>query len=673
MAVVTMHRVNICALKKDRKRILEELQRLGVVEVCDSESGELFEKADTSQERAGFEKNAQQAKQASLILDDYVPEKKSLLASLEGRQALSLTDYDAGVAERDEVLRVAYRLTALEKEIAEKKAEIIKLGAQIEALTPWLALPVSLRYSGTKHTAAFIGSASGEIPLEMIYTRLAEAAPKLDAVNVDILKLSKEQTCVMAVSLKAQGEVLEEAMRAIGFARPAAQPPLPPAEQQRMLEGELLEAEKAIENARNEIISYAGQRSALRFIVDYFTLRGEKYRMLERLVQSRHTFVLSGYVPVTAEQLLRERLEQKYDAALEFYKPAEEEDVPVLLKNNGFSAPVEGVIESYSMPAKGEIDPTSIMAVFYYFLFGLMLSDAGYGLLLVLGCGFALRRYKNMEEGTKRSLKMFFFGGISTVIWGVLFSSYFGDVINVVSKTFFGSEVGIPPLWFNPTQEPMRMLLFAFAVGIVHLFTGLGIKLYMLLKAKQFKDALYDVVFWYMLVGGLIVLALSTQQFADIMSIPFVLPSMAGTICAVIAGIGAVGIILTGGRESRNWFKRILKGLYSLYNVSGYLSDILSYSRLLALGLATGVIASVVNQMGSMGGNSVFGVILFVLVFLAGQAINFGIEVLGAYVHTNRLQYVEFFGKFYEGGRRKFEPFTVHTKYFKFKEDVSNG
>ena len=217
------------------------------------------------------------------------------------------------------------------------------------------------------------------------------------------------------------------------------------------------------------------------------------------------------------------------------------------------------------------------------------------------------------------------------------------------------------------------MLLFSFAVGIVHLFTGLGIKLYMLLKAKQFKDALYDVVFWYMLVGGLIVLALSTQQFADIMSIPFVLPSMAGTVCAVIAGIGAVGIILTGGRESRNWFKRILKGLYSLYNVSGYLSDILSYSRLLALGLATGVIASVVNQMGSMGGNSVFGVILFVLVFLAGQAINFGIEVLGAYVHTNRLQYVEFFGKFYEGGRRKFEPFTVHTKYFKFKEDVSNG
>lgn len=673
MAVVTMHRVNICALKKDRKRILEELQRLGVVEVCDSRSGEQFEKTDTAEARTIFEKNAQQARQAALILDDYAPEKKSLFASLEGRKALSLTDYDAYSAERDEVLRVAYRLTALEKEIAEKRADIIKLEGQIEALSPWLALPVSLRYGGTKHTTAFIGSVSEEMPLEAIYARLAETAPELDALNVDILKLSKEQTCVIAISHKQQAQALEEAMRAIGFARPASLPPLLPAEQQHVLEGEVLAAKEAIENAQNEIISYAGTRNAMRFMVDYFTLRSEKYRMLDKLVQSKHTFVLSGYVPVTAEKLLRERMELNFDAALEFYEPAEEEDMPVLLKNNAFSAPVEGVLESYSLPAKGEVDPTSIMSVFYYFLFGLMLSDAGYGLLLVLGCGLALWRFKNMEEGTRRSLRMFFYCGISTTFWGIMFSSYFGDVVNVVSRTFFQNEVTIPPLWFVPTQDPMRMLLFSFALGIIHLFFGLGIKLYELVKARKYKDALYDVVFWYMLVGGLIVLLLSTQLFAGIMNLSFTLPQLAGNIGAACAGIGAVGIILTGGRESRNWFKRILKGLYSLYNVTGYLSDILSYSRLLALGLATGVIASVVNQMGAMGGKSVAGVILFVLVFLAGQAINFGIELLGAYVHTNRLQFVEFFGKFYEGGRRKFEPFAVNTKYYKFKEDVSNG
>ncbi len=217
------------------------------------------------------------------------------------------------------------------------------------------------------------------------------------------------------------------------------------------------------------------------------------------------------------------------------------------------------------------------------------------------------------------------------------------------------------------------MLMFSLAVGVVHLFVGLGVKLYVLVKAGKYKDALYDVVFWYMVVGGAIALLLSTSMFAEIAQLNFTLPSAVGTVAAVAACIGAVGIILTGGRESKSPVKRLLKGAYALYNITGYLSDILSYSRLLALGLATGVIASVVNQMGAMGGKGPAGVILFVLVFIAGQAINFGIELLGAYVHTNRLQFVEFFGKFYDGGGEKFKPFAVNTKFFKFKEDIKNG
>ena len=142
---------------------------------------------------------------------------------------------------------------------------------------------------------------------------------------------------------------------------------------------------------------------------------------------------------------------------------------------------------------------------------------------------------------------------------------------------------------------------------------------------------------------------------------------------SIVSAAAAVGIVLTAGRESRNWFKRIAKGLYGLYNVSGYLSDILSYSRLLALGLATGVIATVINQMGAMGGNSITGIILFVLVFLVGHAINLGINLLGAYVHTNRLSFVEFFGKFYGGGGSEFTPLGVHTKYYKLKEETNHG
>ncbi|MBE6831653.1 MAG: V-type ATP synthase subunit K [Ruminococcaceae bacterium] len=159
-------------------------------------------------------------------------------------------------------------------------------------------------------------------------------------------------------------------------------------------------------------------------------------------------------------------------------------------------------------------------------------------------------------------------------------------------------------------------------------------------------------------------------MFADIAGASVAIPSLLNSVASYTAVAAAVGIILTGGRESRNWFKRILKGLYSLYNITGYLSDVLSYSRLLALGLATGVIATVINQMGSMVGGNAVGAVVFVIIFLLGHTMNIGINLLGAYVHTNRLQFVEFFGKFYSGGGRKFHPFAINTQYFKFRRII---
>ena len=305
----------------------------------------------------------------------------------------------------------------------------------------------------------------------------------------------------------------------------------------------------------------------------------------------------------------------------------------------------------------------------YYVLFGMMLSDAGYGLLMVIGCGIALAKFKNMEAGLKKSLKMFLYCGISTVFWGAMFGSFFGDAVAVIGKTFFNADVSLPAVWFAPLDDPMRLLLFSFLVGILHLFAGLGAQFYQLVRQGLWKDAVFDVVFWYMLVGGGVVYLLSMQMFTDMVALSFTLPAIAGTIGAAAAGIGAVGIVCTSGRSSKSFGKRFLKGLYGLYGVSGYLSDILSYSRLLALGLATGVIASVFNQMGAMAGSGPLGAAVFILAFVIGHTLNLGINVLGAYVHTNRLQFVEFFGKFFEGGGRKFTPFAARTKYFKITEE----
>ena len=216
----------------------------------------------------------------------------------------------------------------------------------------------------------------------------------------------------------------------------------------------------------------------------------------------------------------------------------------------------------------------------------------------------------------------------------------------------------------------MKLLVFSMLFGVIHLFTGLGIKGYMCLRDKKYMDFLCDVVLWYALLIGLLIMLIPSELFASIAQMTIVFPPFVNTLGKVLAIVGAVGIVLMSGRSNKNFALRLALGAYDLYNVSGWLSDVLSYSRLLALGLATGVIASVINQMGSMAGKSVLGAILFIVVFIFGHIFNLAINLLGAYVHTNRLQFVEFFGKFYEGGGREFNPFKANTKYADVKEET---
>ena len=666
MAVLQMQRISIYALRKDRKPILEWIQRRGAVEINDAlEEDNVFQRMDVSTQKAQIEKNIAASKQALEILNRYAPEKKSLFAVLEGRTEIPVEQANAFGGKSDDVLRVAHRLNERSKDIADCRGLIQKLQTQMEALKPWMNLDISMRTKGTKSTTAFVGSFPAGYTAGDLEEQIALLAPKVP-VYAEVISTSQEQTCTFLLCGRADAQVLEEALRTLGFARPSSPTKTPPAERMRVLQERMEEQEQIIQEAEQEITGYASQRDDLKFLVDYLTMRSEKYDVIGRLMQSRRTFVLTGYIPQQDAGKLTQELEGRFGAVVELEAPAQEDDVPVLLKNNKFSEPVEGVLESFSLPGKTEVDPTSIMAIFYYILFGMMLSDAAYGLIMVIGCGLALLKFKNMEPSMNKSLRMFFFCGISTTFWGFLFGSFFGDAVAVISRTFFEHEVVLGPLWFEPIKEPMRMLIFALLVGVIHLF---AMKFYQLWRLKCYKDILYDVIFWYMLVGGAIVFMLSSQTFVDIAQLSFILPAQAGTAAAVVAGIGAIGIVLTSGRESRNPAKRLLKGLYGLYNVTGYLSDILSYSRLLALGLATGVIATVINQMGSMGGGGIGGAIMFILVFIVGHTINLGINLLGAYVHTNRLQFVEFFGKFYEGGGRKFAPFGIHTKYYKIREE----
>jgi V/A-type H+-transporting ATPase subunit I len=308
------------------------------------------------------------------------------------------------------------------------------------------------------------------------------------------------------------------------------------------------------------------------------------------------------------------------------------------------------------------------MSFFYVFFFGLMLSDAAYGLVMTIACAVLLWKYKRMDEGMHKQLKLFMFCGMSTTFWGIMFGGYFGDVITVVAETFFHKTVTVPALWFVPLENPMRLLIWCLGFGIVHLFVGLAIKGYEELRDGKKLDFFCDVVLWYAFLIGLLLMLIPSEIFRSISQIEVTFPQAVNVLAKVLAGGGALGLVLMSGRDHKNPLLRLALGLYDVYGVTSWLSDVLSYSRLLALGLATGVIASVVNQMGSMAGGGIVGAVLFIIVFLIGHSMNMAINILGAYVHTNRLQFVEFFGKFYDGGGRPLEPFEQDTKYVEVKE-----
>lgn len=670
MAVLQMQKMCICALKKDRKALLELLQAAGVMEITQEASADgVFRKEDTLETRQTSDRSAAIADRALEVLEEYAPEKTSMFAGLEGKPLTDRERYEEIAGRADQVLEEANRILELQKQMAEQRASVVRLETEAESLTPWLALDIPLMCRETGKTAILVGTVGGQMTLEELYAAVAEKAPELTEISMEIAGSSAEQTCMAAVCLKKDAQALEEALRSIGFARPARQTAAVPAEYANELKGQIEELRSGMEEVRQKLSLCGKSREDLRILSDYYRIRAQKYSAMGEILQSEKTILLTGYVPAREVKNLEEKLTSRFDAAIEYGDVPEDEEAPVLLSNGTFAASAEGVTASFGLPARGELDPTPIMSACYVFFFGLMLSDAAYGLIIFLACAFALKRFPRMEKNLQKAVRLFMYSGISTLFWGVMFGGYFGDAVDIISRTWFGHQVTIPALWFAPLNNPMRLLIFSLLFGVIHLFLGLGIKGYMLLKDRKYMDFFCEVVLWYMMLIGLILMLIPSSLFAPMIQMQIVFPAAVNVMAKWSAILGAVGIVLLSARDKKNPVLRLALGAYDLYNITGWLSDALSYSRLLALGLATGVIASVINQMGSMMGTGIFGTLAFIVIFCFGHLFNLAINLLGAYVHTCRLQYVEFFGKFYEGGGRPFEPFRRNTKYVEIKED----
>lgn len=664
MAVLPMKKIEICAMKRDRKAILEKLQSLGMVEIqTDNEETDDFRKMSTTSQRAKYEKRVQNTDEALQIIDKYAPEEKSIFASLEGRQEASEADIQEIIAGRWDYNREVKKIQEISKDIAGCEAGIVKCQVAIDGLAPWLNMDIPINTTGTEKTDVMIGTMPPGLTETDIQGYISSAEPEIAGYTVTVVGSDKDQTCMVAIAIKTVSQRVEEILRSHGFTRISYFSKRTPEQKMDKYRADIREFEQWIEDKKNELVSMADDRDKLRLLADYYRIRADKYKVLGNILQSKGTFVISGYVLERDVDRVVAVLNEKFSLMADVYDVPEDEAAPIQLQNPKMFASAEGVLESFGLPGKGEMDPTTPMAIFYIFLFGLMLSDAAYGLIIFLACFILIRKFPKMENGLQKSLRLFMYCGISTLIWGILFGGFFGDLITVVSRTFFHHEVTFKPVWFAPLDDPMKLLLFSLLFGLIHLFGGLALKGYMCLKKGDAKSFICDVLSWFMLITGLVLMLMPTELFASIAQMQFNFPGWLKNTSYGLAIVGAAIIVLMSGRDHKNPVLRLALGLYDIYNLTGWLSDLLSYSRLLALGLATGVIAQVINQMGSMAGDGIFGAIVFVIVFIVGHLFNLAINMLGAYVHTCRLQYVEFFGKFYEGGGNPFRPFRENTKY----------
>lgn len=421
---------------------------------------------------------------------------------------------------------------------------------------------------------------------------------------------------------------------------------------------------------------YAGMLPDLKLLYDWYSLEAEKAAVAEKCRGTRRTFVIEGWVPACEEKSLREKL-LAITENLEIYseEPCEDDTPPTAYNDNKLLAPFQALTDQYSPPSYNEPDPAPFTAIFFFLFFGMMTADAGYGAVLALFSAVLIRVLRP-DPGLKNLLALVGICSVSAIIWGVLFGSLFG--LDFGSGQFgigiFDTEA-TAGLWFNPLEEPLMMLVISLIVGAVHILVGFLFGMYKHFRRGQITDALFDDGFQAVTYVGVIMLLLAMG------TVLFELDTHAMTVAPdvplwysgfdvllfpglIVMLVGLLGSVLTRGRKRRGIMSKIVSGLGGLYNIVNVLSDVLSYARVFGIALASCAIGYAFNilveMIGSGGGVLIVAAAVLAVVL---HAFNLAMGVLSAYVHNARLQYLEFYGKFYEGGGRAFAPMGRNTKY----------
>lgn len=649
MAIEKMKKLRLMAVRGQKEELLRELLLLGCVEVSEPESDALEPEVRDHLSKEGSELLRYRGEHSRLVqavelLGKYAPAKKPLLS------AKPETDSDAILDDSTlpQMLETADEIIGRDERIRRITAEESRMRGQIESLSPWLELDYPLACPGTEKCSVVLGGIPAAIDIGSAEAALNDAVEEAALVRVDS---DKDQHYLALIALKEELPAALDSLREFGFAIASFSGMDGTAKEcTERLNGELKRLAGEKEAAAKEIWDQRVHREELELSADRLNAKIACAEAEDRMYGMDSTIVLQGWALAKKVPELEKCLE-KYDCAWELSDPDPEEypDVPVKLTNNKITNGLNMVTNMYSLPAYDGVDPNPLMAPFFILFYGLMMADMGYGLLMIIAAVVAMKKIKP-RAGTLSFCQLLLWGGISTFVMGFLTGGFFGDALAQIGK-ILGKPDGWGELWclFNPMNDSMMVLIGAMVLGLIHLNTGMVISVVEKVKKGDAESAIWEEGSLWVILIGIIFMALDIGSIAGV---PLVLV------------LGCLMLFYGGSREAKG-FGKVTSVFSTLYNtLTGWFGDILSYSRIMALMLAGSVIATVFNTIGGIANN----LVLFIIVFIIGHALNFALNLLGCYVHDLRLQCLEYFGKFYKDGGKAFDPLAINTKYYDITE-----
>ncbi|MFY9442672.1 MAG: V-type ATPase 116kDa subunit family protein [Bacillota bacterium] len=666
MAIASMKKIEVIGHLDCKDAVLRTLQTLGVVEVedithmidgCEGEDGDLslvstqIFRADDSNRLAAIEDKISVVRSSLQFIERLSPRKKSLMEQFTGYQVpLTQSQLDEYISDTDALNTLIARVAELERQLGSLEGQESDLAQALEQMMPWASLEIPVEsLCGTRHTTVLVGVADGE-HLHELLDQVEEACEGTAVVTV-VSQSRQTARLVVVVHRDHEDDVLS-VLRSHGFSNQSF--PFNRGLVSEFVEktrDELGRVRAQIDEVKREVRALDGEKSRLWAVLDAYEIERDRFLVTERLVRTKKVFALLGWSKADECNKIEKALAEIDDALVVTIKdPAEGDDPPVVLVNNRLTRPFEVILDLYSLPKADEIDPTAAVSFFFALFFAMAAADFGYGVVLALTSYVLLRKVRMSDLGRK-TFELLFISGVAAAVFGL------------ITGGFFGASLGYSLI--SPTEDPIAFIALSLGLGIVHLYAGMIIEFYDNVRRGQVMAGLFDQGLWLLLLTSLIVLGLQSQT-----SINIPLGEYAGWVAAA----SAVGLVLTQGRHQSNLLLRLGSGLASLYDISGYFSDVLSYTRLLGLGMASGVIATVINLVASMFWSTpVIGPVVTIVIMVFGHVFNLFIGVIGGYVHVSRLQYIEFFGKFFEGGGRAFSPLKAKSRYVYVTDTQQQG